>query len=353
MKIKKLRAVSVMCALAIMQVYGAERAPVFLPPEIKMIIFYRLIDSSESFDQALENLKNYIDAHPDLQLSKRELGNIIIQLAHRWNNDEIPETAWVVQGLASPYSRIKPSPPVQRLATLAKEWMADYNNLTDAVDTGNFQVAEQLMKVGIPLNKTYLYRWIQDPNKINLFIRAGYQPELINNYKKFYVLRDLIGSIEENDPEYDAKIDKITGILNTGVDFAKIPLYAHSPILTAMRKGNPHVLALVIGKDINKPIGNSGKTPLMFAASDKWSIKTQVLEQLIALGADINAQDKAGNTALMHAILAGAGQAMSVLLQQGADLTIRNKEGQTALGVAESIGGTHYAQVLREAGAEL
>ena len=75
---------------------------------------------------------------------------------------------------------------------------------------------------------------------------------------------------------------------------------------------------------------NQGETPLLVAE------KLEVLQALLAHGADVNAQNEDGQTALIHIaqIYDPKGEKTKWLLEHGADVNIRNKEGKTALGYA-------------------
>ena len=75
---------------------------------------------------------------------------------------------------------------------------------------------------------------------------------------------------------------------------------------------------------------NQGETPLLVAE------KLEVLQALLAHGADINAQNEDGQTALTHVaqIYDWQGVKTKWLLEHGADVNIRDKKGKTALGYA-------------------
>lgn len=75
---------------------------------------------------------------------------------------------------------------------------------------------------------------------------------------------------------------------------------------------------------------NGVLSPLMLAA---YHGKERSLETLLALGADINAKDKSGYSALTHAIREGHNgfPAISPLLRSGADVNIQCNEGKTPL----------------------
>lgn len=73
---------------------------------------------------------------------------------------------------------------------------------------------------------------------------------------------------------------------------------------------------------------------------------TDVVESLIALEADVNAQDKAGFTPAMRAAESGDLDIVSTLMDGNPDLTLKNKRGQTALDVAKRGGFTKLYALL-------
>jgi ankyrin repeat protein len=79
-----------------------------------------------------------------------------------------------------------------------------------------------------------------------------------------------------------------------------------------------------------------GKTAFMIAAQMG---RVDIMIQLLNYGANINAQDLFGNTALMHTI-SWRGykqlQAVALLLKQGADIDLKNSKGKTASNIAET-----------------
>lgn len=82
---------------------------------------------------------------------------------------------------------------------------------------------------------------------------------------------------------------------------------------------------------------NPGWTPLMFAAQIEELLHITAL--LIKRGANLNAQNEAGETALTAAIRARNKPAVSLLLEAGADVSFTNKAGQTLLMSALQDGG--------------
>lgn len=111
------------------------------------------------------------------------------------------------------------------------------------------------------------------------------------------------------------------------------------------------------GADVRLPLKN-GWTPLMLASSASWryavwdrrdralakapSFQTQMYDErgtlaavglALELGADVNAVDGSGSTALHHVVDKGFDQVVALLAEHGADLDAPNGRGQTALAI--------------------
>jgi hypothetical protein len=93
--------------------------------------------------------------------------------------------------------------------------------------------------------------------------------------------------------------------------------------------------------------GYSRRTALIRAVNDIDVIKT-----LLDGGADINATDSEGHTALMWTVFEHNDKAFSLLLQRGADVTLTTRNGDTALSVARKLGHPNMIRLLRQAGAK-
>jgi ankyrin repeat protein len=93
----------------------------------------------------------------------------------------------------------------------------------------------------------------------------------------------------------------------------------------------------------------SGKTALMWAAQGR---KPNILQALIAKGADVNARDKQDRTALLWAVLYERPANIEALLAKGVDVNVKAKGGVTALMLAAQAGRADILKLLIAKGAD-
>lgn len=88
------------------------------------------------------------------------------------------------------------------------------------------------------------------------------------------------------------------------------------------------------GGDVNGRSAVAGRTPLMWARKNKDygdQKGLNVIKNLLSYGADVNAHDNDGMTALMHASAYDNGALIHALVTHGADIEAVDKKGNTAL----------------------
>lgn len=106
---------------------------------------------------------------------------------------------------------------------------------------------------------------------------------------------------------------------------------------------------IAAGADVNADNKNVG-TVLHEAARCNW---LPGINFLLQKGADVNARDKWALTALMYASRAGNNDAVKALLEAGADVNAQDEEGRTALFFACYNGYENVAKSLLSAGADV
>ena len=105
------------------------------------------------------------------------------------------------------------------------------------------------------------------------------------------------------------------------------------------------------GADVNAQLTGedaTGWTALMFAANNG---HPELVELLIARGADVDLQGADGVTALMRAACEGDHRSVNILLAAGADVNLQTATGETAISLAQSEEHGEIVELLRKKGA--
>ncbi len=125
---------------------------------------------------------------------------------------------------------------------------------------------------------------------------------------------------------------------------------ANEKLLTAIRDADSHAASSLLssGADANAK-DSDGLTALMYAAMYAGA---DCVELLLQKGADPNARSKSDVTALMLA--SGQADKVRLLLSKGAQVNAKSKEGHTALTIAATRGGSaEIVRMLLDNGADL
>jgi len=127
-----------------------------------------------------------------------------------------------------------------------------------------------------------------------------------------------------------------------------IPLLTER-LMEASLRGNSDVAELLLAKgaDINAK-DDHGFTALMWAVVGG---HFHAVKLLLDKGADINAKNNNGQTALMHAALGGEVDAVKLLLDKGADINAKDKDGDTSLMLIPSKAHHEVVELLKAHGA--
>jgi len=119
-----------------------------------------------------------------------------------------------------------------------------------------------------------------------------------------------------------------------------------------LRKGNfRHISYTADGeKKVQKNAGAKERTPLMLSISKR---QHNLAKFLIEKGADINAKDSSGQTALFYAINAGDARMAKLLIERGSEINVSDANGRTPLLLAILKNRPGIAKLLIEKGADV
>jgi ankyrin repeat protein len=99
------------------------------------------------------------------------------------------------------------------------------------------------------------------------------------------------------------------------------------------------------GAKVNGPQGYAGETPLTLAARGPSDME-RITVMLLDAGADVNATNEYGLTALMDATHRQPAVVIEMLIKRGAEVDTRDHQGRTALQFAAERGNVEAVRVL-------
>jgi len=146
------------------------------------------------------------------------------------------------------------------------------------------------------------------------------------------------------DPERDMKTivmislytnnrQMLTDIIFVGCDVTVTDVNGLTAIHHSIITGNPEILAqlLLNGGGTEMIVPSTGETPLIMAARLGGM---NITEELLKNGANVDARNLNGATALMQAVLSDEGEISNILIESGCDPTIRDNNGKLPIHVA-------------------
>jgi len=147
------------------------------------------------------------------------------------------------------------------------------------------------------------------------------------------------------------KFFAITCILSTLISSATSYADLNEELVDAAHQGYTTTIKSLLanGADVNAK-NNLGYTALIMASTGGHA---ETVKALLAHGADVNTKDKYGSTALMMASIQGHYEVIKALLTNGADVNAKDKNGVTALMYASLKGHAETVKALLAHGADV
>ncbi|CAM9232170.1 unnamed protein product [Ectocarpus fasciculatus] len=150
--------------------------------------------------------------------------------------------------------------------------------------------------------------------------------------------------------------DAVSKLLSEGADAASLDGSGRSPLLLATQEGHLPVVRVLLDSGAGDaacipPNGPNGMSALVKAAARKEHLG--ILRALIARGADVEATDSGGATALQHAAMLGKTESIDVLVEHGASVDSVDVDGMSALHWASVEGHGEAIVALLRHGADI
>jgi ankyrin repeat protein len=157
----------------------------------------------------------------------------------------------------------------------------------------------------------------------------------------------LILAVRRNQP---VEVDRLIA-QGADVDADKIKGFeGRPPLFHAATYGYADIAQKLIekGAKVDGGAHGGGVTPLMAAALNG---SAPMVALLLKSGAEVNARDRAGSTALTEAVRKGDAEVLVLLLNAGADPAVAMGDGRAPLCYARALGYKQVEQLLSAAGA--
>jgi len=220
------------------------------------------------------------------------------------------------------------------LATYFDENYADNDRTTALMHARGKDIIEYLLEEGADVHVKDVFMYYRDAETLQSLIDRGANPyESDQHGMNAFLVTAAYGNVPALQ-YFIAHHPKILGTtMNDGTN----------ALMLAAGSGNSEAVALLLPYfDVNAT-NQDGKTALMFAQGKA------VTDMLLKHKAEINAIDKAGNTALIHSSRLRTKEAVIALIDAKADLDVINNQNKTAIHYASMSYGGRSTNPLAEA----
>jgi ankyrin repeat protein len=144
---------------------------------------------------------------------------------------------------------------------------------------------------------------------------------------------EVVKALLARGADHDARVIKPTPARRVSDDVALArPLVGTTPLWLAANFGETEIVRILAAAGADpQATANDGSTPLIASIGRNESRALAIVKFLVDGGADVNAADESGNTALHKAASNGFDRLVQLLADSGARLEARNAAGQTPL----------------------
>jgi ankyrin repeat protein len=200
-----------------------------------------------------------------------------------------------------------------------------------------------LDKLGIEDSEKGFFEAIVKGEKsvVSLFLAAGMSPN---------VKQGGITALMEASRRGKTHSEIAAALIQAGAEINAQDPYGVTPLLFAAISGSPETIRMLLksGADV-KAKDVDGRTALIETLTTENDLPPETIEELIQAGAEVNVRIYGGLTPLMIAA-AGNSRILKALIRAGADLNAEDDQGATALRWAKD--SRENYKILKDAGAK-
>jgi ankyrin repeat protein len=227
----------------------------------------------------------------------------------------------------------------------AKEWSAlfAFLLLIMACSTAEKRARRELDKLGIEFSEKEFFESIVKGEKsiVNIFMEAGMSP----NSKQ-----GRITALMEASRRGKTHREIAAALIQAGAEINTQDPYGVTPLLFAAISGSPETIRMLLKSGANvKAKDVDGRTALIETLTTENDLPPETIEELIQAGSEVNVRIYGGLTPLMIAA-AGNSRILQAIIRAGADLNATDDQGATALRWATD--SPENYKILKDAGAK-
>lgn len=136
-----------------------------------------------------------------------------------------------------------------------------------------------------------------------------------------------------------SNVEAVKTLVEAGANVERCLIENQTPLMVAARILNVEATKILLkaGANVNARVEHYGTSPLLFATSPEWYSASpnrmlEEIELLLEAGADVNARNIYGTSALMHAARETTNpKVVEALLKAGADKNARDEGGKRVI----------------------
>jgi ankyrin repeat protein len=189
-------------------------------------------------------------------------------------------------------------------------------------------------------------------DRVVLKVGGTYELLAIQNTRPDVDAKDKYGLTALIDASLHGQKEIVELLILEGADLNARDNQGDTALMHAALRGHAEIVELLLAHDADVAVKDkSGNTALIESAKYARETACAIIARLKDSGADVNAENKFGMTALILAALGGHTVNVACLINEGANVNAKSYSGETALKFAEMSNRRELVELLKKNGA--